>query len=129
MPRIILIDDDFLIRDMLSEFLEEFGYEVITAADGAAGLKLQRQQPADLIITDLIMPGQEGIETIIQLNKEFPSTKIIAISGGGKIGPDSYLKIASLLGATTMEKPLNIYALREVIADIIANNKGKAKKG
>ena len=79
--------------------MEWAGYEVIEAADGREGLLKFRKQGADLVITDLIMPEQEGLETITLMKKERPDLNIIAISGGGRIGPEAYLPAAQELGA------------------------------
>ena len=81
---------------------------MVSCDDGKKGVALFRKNPDYLVITDLIMPDQEGIETIIQLRKEFPTVKIIAMSGGGRIGPDIYLDTAGRLGATkTFVKPFD----------------------
>lgn len=82
MKRILVIDDDRLVRHVLRQMLERRGYEVIDASDGKEGMKLYRQNPTDLVITDILMPEKEGVETIIELKRDFPDVKIIAISGG-----------------------------------------------
>ncbi len=66
--------------------LQKEGYETISASDGQIAMKLCRENPADVVITDIIMPEKEGIETIVELKREFPGIKIIAMSGGGRIG-------------------------------------------
>jgi CheY-like chemotaxis protein len=86
MALILIIDDDNQFRAMLREMLERTGYEFLEASDGKEGLKLYRENP-----TDLIMPEKEGIETIIELRRDFPDVKIIAISGGGQIDAEQYL--------------------------------------
>jgi DNA-binding response OmpR family regulator len=108
-PRTILIvDDDAQIRRFLRVILAREGYTIEEAADGNAALKVFQRQPADLIIMDLIMPGKEGIETIIDLRKMNADVKIIAISGGGQMGSQTYLHFASGLGAAvTMSKPID----------------------
>jgi len=83
MARILIIDDESQIRSMLRLMLERVGYEVDEAPDGLEGIRQYREDPADLIITDLIMPNKDGIGMIIDLKKEFPKVKIIAMSGGG----------------------------------------------
>ena len=83
MARILIIDDEPQIRSMLKLMLEREDYEVVEAPDGVEGIKVYRQNPADLIITDLIMPNKDGIGMIIDLKKEFPDVNIIAMSGGG----------------------------------------------
>ena len=100
MKRILIIDDESQIRSMLRLMLEREGYEVLEAPDGIEGIRLYRQTPADLIITDLIMPHKDGIGMIIELTKEYPDVKIIAMSGGGLNKPDGYLKGAQKLGAS-----------------------------
>ncbi|HEX3884110.1 MAG TPA: response regulator [Stellaceae bacterium] len=103
---ILLIDDDTLIRRSVARVLLQNGHEVFTAEDGIRGLELYHRQKFDLIITDIYMPRQEGIETILTLRRNDPDTKIIAISGGGNTGTSDALEMARLLGANaTLEKP------------------------
>lgn len=120
MTHILIIDDDLQILDMLSQTLEREGYEVITASDGKEGLRLYRENPVDLIITDIIMPGKEGIETIMDLRREFPHVKIIAISGGGQIDAEQYLSMAQKLGAQrTFIKPFARKELLKAIMELL----------
>ena len=108
MACILIIDDEPQIRSMLKLMLERDGYEVVEAPDGIEGIRVYRQNPADLIITDLIMPNKDGIGMIIDLKKEFPDVKIIAMSGGGLNKPDGYLEGAKKLGAArTLTKPID----------------------
>ena len=108
MERILIIDDEQQIRSMLRLMLERDGYEVVEAPDGIEGIEAYRQEPADLIITDLIMPNKDGIGMIIELHKEYPDVKIIAMSGGGLNKPEGYLKGAKKLGAAcTLTKPID----------------------
>jgi len=107
MGRILLIDDNVQILNMLRQILEPEGYEVVDAINGNEGIRLYREKPTDLIITDLIMPEKGGIETIMELRRDFPDVKIIAISGGGRSHPGPYLKIAKEVGAQyTFAKPV-----------------------
>jgi len=122
MARILIIDDEPQIRSMLTLMLERDGYEVVEAPDGVSGIKAYRQNPVDLIITDLIMPNKDGIGMIIDLKKEFPDVKIIAMSGGGLNKPDGYLKGAKKLGAAcTLTKPIDreelLNAVRATLID------------
>jgi YesN/AraC family two-component response regulator len=122
MARILIIDDEPQIRSMLTLMLAREGYEIVEASDGVAGIKIYRQNPADLIITDLIMPNKDGIGMIIDLKKEFPDVKIIAMSGGGLNKPDGYLKGAKKLGAAcTLTKPIDreemLKAVREILKE------------
>ena len=120
MALILIIDDEPQIRSMLKLMLERDGYEVAEASDGIEGIRIYRQNPADLIITDLIMPNKDGIGVILDLKKEFPNVKIIAMSGGGLNKPEGYLKGAKKLGAAcTLTKPIDrgemLRAIKEVL--------------
>ena len=99
MARILVIDDDSAARDTIVQVLEDGGYEVTSAEDGKRGLVSFRREPPDLVITDIIMPEKEGIQTITEMRGERPNAKIIAISGGGRIGNTDFLRIARHLGA------------------------------
>mgnify|MGYP002063671442 CR=1 FL=1 len=79
--------------------LEAAGYGVQEAANGEEALRLQHDAPADLIITDILMPEKEGLETIRDLRRDYPEIKIIAMSGGARMGPEAYLQLAESLGA------------------------------
>ena len=123
MARILIIDDEPQIRSMLTLMLEREGYEVVEASDGVAGIKIYRQNPVDLIITDLIMPNKDGIGMIIDLKKEFPDVKIIAMSGGGLNKPDGYLKGAKKLGAAcTLTKPIDREEMLKAVKDTLRNS-------
>ncbi|GAG15292.1 unnamed protein product, partial [marine sediment metagenome] len=118
--RILVIDDDDQIREMLRQMLEREGYEVVDAPDGKVGMRLFRKQPPELVITDLIMPEKEGIETITELRGEFPEVKIIAMTGGGRIPPEVYLRVAKRLGAMrTFAKPIEREELLEAIRELL----------
>ena len=120
MARILIIDDEPQIRSMLKLMLEREDYEVVEAPDGVEGIKVYRQNPADLIITDLIMPNKDGIGMIIDLKKEFPDVNIIAMSGGGLNKPDGYLKGAKKLGAAcTLTKPIDREEMLKAVKDIL----------
>lgn len=116
--KILIIDDDKDIRNLFRMWLERDGFEVHEAENGLAGMKIQRDLLMDLIVCDLIMPVQEGIETITQIKNEFPNVGIIAISGGGKIGPDSYLSVAEHLGAwRVFTKPVDMRLMIDTIKE------------
>ena len=118
--RILVIDDDQQIRILLRQVMEWAGYEVVEAEDGREGLLKLRKLGADLVITDLIMPEQEGLETITSMKKEYPALKIIAISGGGRIGPEAYLPAAQELGAERVfSKPFDIRELAEAVKELL----------
>lgn len=121
MPHILLIDDDELFRKMLRATLEELGHTVTEARDGKEGLALHKSKPADLVITDLIMPGKDGLETIPELLQLQPGLKIIAMSGGGRISAEDYLPIAKWLGAVrVLPKPFAREAMITAIAELLA---------
>ncbi|MDY6987588.1 MAG: response regulator [Thermodesulfobacteriota bacterium] len=118
--RILVVDDDVQIREMLRQLLERAGYEVAEAPDGRQGIRLYRQEPADLVITDIIMPEKEGLETIRELRRDFPDVKILAISGGGRVLADEYLRLAKQFGAErTLAKPFDQKELLEAVHELV----------
>jgi DNA-binding NtrC family response regulator len=120
MARILIIDDEAMIRDLLIKMLEREGYETMNASDGKEGIRLYRENPADLIITDLIMPEKEGIETIMELRRDYQDVKVIAMSGGGKIDPGTYLQIAKTLGAIeTLAKPFDLKEVLKTVQELL----------
>ena len=120
MAHILIIDDDVKFLKMFRQMLERAGYEVVTAPNGKVGTKLFREDPTELIITDIFMPEKEGIETIIELKREFPTVKIIAISGGGRKGNFKYLEAVEALGATcSFSKPFERQEMLEAIRKLV----------
>lgn len=120
MPNILIIDDDEQILGFLRILFEANSYEVYTASDGEDGLRQFRQNPADLVITDLVMPEKEGLETIQELRRDHPDLKIIAMSGGGQIGSDNYLKVAELYGAQRVfKKPFRIAEVLAAVEELL----------
>ena len=97
--KILVIDDDHLVRFTLSRILNRSGHDVVTAADGARGMIMLRAERPDVVITDMIMPEQEGFQTIVMIRREYPRIKIIAISGGLRQGNHDVLSMAAALGA------------------------------
>lgn len=107
MARILLIDDDALTRNVLRQMLERAGHEVVETCHGREGLRRYRDMPADLVITDILMPEQEGLETIRELRRLAPAVKIIAISGGSPRVMQDFLPLAEKLGAQrVLRKPI-----------------------
>jgi len=120
MARILVIDDEAPVRDILRQILEREGHEVVDAPEGAIGLKLFYENPTDLIITDILMPEKEGIEIILELRKTAPGVKIIAISGGGRTGKLDVLPIAKSFGALrTLAKPFERQELLAVVREVL----------
>jgi DNA-binding response OmpR family regulator len=121
MQRVLIIDDDEQVRALLYEILDRAGFEVIEATNGTEGMKLYRSQPADLVITDLIMPEKEGVETILELRREFPNVRVVAISSGGRNSGRDYLPIAAQLGARrTVAKPFSRQEILDAVRDTLA---------
>lgn len=120
MKRILVIDDEEQVRSMLRMTLEDAGYEVEDAPDGDRGVRIFREKPTDVIITDILMPEKEGIETILELRRDFPGIKIIAISGGGRFrSPNTFLTMAEHFGASrTFSKPLRQRELLSAVREL-----------
>ncbi len=125
MGSILIIDDDVEILEIYREILQREGYDVLAASDGRQGMKLCRDQEVDLVITDIIMPEKEGLETIMELRRDLPDVKIIAMSGGGQIGAEEYLPLAEKLGAQrTLDKPFTPKELLDAIRGILGDRNG-----
>lgn len=126
MARILVIDDDATIRLSLKLALEDADHHVEEAANGLEGIDRFRANPAALVITDIFMPEKEGMELIDEIKRDRPETKIIAISGGGRMNPDDYLTIARRLGADrTLLKPFDIGLLLDTV-DVLLKPDGAA---
>ena len=116
MKRILVVDDEEQIRSMLTQLLEHEGYEVHAAENGEEGMTLIGRYTFDLVITDMIMPVKDGLKFIMELVREYPDLKIMAISGGGAIKAERYLTMASYLGdIATLEKPFKRDVLLEMV--------------
>lgn len=112
---ILVIDDEAPVRQVLRRALEGVGYQVWEAASGIEGVRLVCEQPIDLVITDILMPDMDGLETVGILRRDFPNIRTIAITGGGK-DPD-YCAVAKILGAhETLTKPFELQQLLDVVA-------------
>jgi CheY-like chemotaxis protein len=119
--RILVIDDEEFMQDIIKEMLELEGYVVVTAGNGRKGLELYRKEPCDLVITDIFMPEMEGLETIRELRRHAPKVKVMAISGGGERGMVSFLSHAKRFGALrTLEKPFSREALVTAVRDLLS---------
>ena len=120
MSSVLIIEDDEFVMNMLKQTFERSGYDVSTASNGRIGLQLYQCKPFDVVITDLIMPDMEGIETISNLRKNDPEVRVIAISGGGRNSPEDYLHLAKKLGAArTFPKPVDRNQLLAAVEDLI----------
>ena len=117
--RVLIIDDDPQFRMMLKQMLERAGYEVMLAPEGKVGVRIYREEPPDVVITDIFMPGQEGIETIRDLCRDFPGVKIIAVSGGARGGSLNFLPAAEMFGAVrTLNKPFEQREILEALKEV-----------
>jgi CheY-like chemotaxis protein len=118
--RILVIDDDPAVRLSAKLALEDAGHRVEEAVNGEEGLKRMRANPADLVISDIFMPEKEGLETIDEIRRNHPQTRIIAISGGGRMDPADYLEIAERVGADrSLSKPFDILQLLDVVKTLL----------
>lgn len=116
MKRILVVDDEEQIRSMLSQMLAHAGYEVHTAENGDDGMAMVGRYDFDLIITDMIMPVKDGLKFIMELVRDYPDLKILAISGGGAIKAERYLTMAGYLGdIATLEKPFKRDAMLTLV--------------
>ena len=121
MAQILVIDDDNDFRTILCATLEDAGHEVSEAQDGREGLDCFRSNPVDLVMTDLIMPEPEGVETILKLRQENPEIRIIAMSGGGRSDATEFLNYADKFGATgRLQKPFSRDHLLVTIDKVLA---------
>ncbi len=119
--RVLIIDDDTQVRGMIYKMLNEEGHEILVAANGEEGMQIIKSEPEiDLVITDLIMPEKEGIETIMEIRQDFSHIRILAISGGGRIDAKGYLSMAKQLGADlTLAKPFVKQELIEAVQELL----------
>lgn len=120
MAKILIVDDEPLICDMLAQTLVEEKHEVFLAVDGVEALQRIGEVIPDLMIVDIVMPEMDGLEAISQAVKLAPKMKIIAMSGGPRIGDTDFLAVADKLGASaTFQKPLDNDSLLEKISQIL----------
>ena len=120
MARVLVIDDEEQVRTLIREVLEGAGHEVMEARNGREAMKLYEANPTDVVITDLVMPEQDGLETIRELRRRFPAVKIIAVSGAQQKLNLDLLYVAEKLGALrTMEKPFDIRKLVALVEELL----------
>jgi len=118
--RILVIEDDEAVRRFLRQALENAGYQVIVGRDGHEGLSLYRESPTDLIITDIVMPGMDGLAVIMELQTEFPESRLIAISGGNDMVTNEMLNMAEKFGAfRTLQKPFSVSVLLDAVREAL----------
>ena len=119
--RILVVDDDAPLRSGIAKTLTRAGYVVVQAANGQEAIESYRAAPADLVLTDIYMPGTDGVEAMIRLRAEFPDLLVVAMSGGGHMAKEGVLDLAARLGARgTLEKPVGRKALLGMIAKVLS---------
>ena len=119
MAHILLVEDDAEVRRALRLNLEGFGHTVVEAGDGREAMEVLRSVSADVVVTDLVMPEREGLETILELRRHRPGLPIVAMSGGGRIAPGVNLSVALRLGAKrVLVKPFPVAELIRAVADL-----------
>src|SRR4051812_31265715 len=124
MAQILVIEDDDSIRQLISLVLTDAGHTIVEAVNGREGLVAAESMAPNLVITDLVMPEKEGIETIIELRRKYPDLRIIAMSGGNRAS--NYLDLASKLGAMrTLAKPFKLDALLQAVSDVVAQSENR----
>ena len=119
MARIMLVDDDDEFRSAIGTLLRKAGYDVDEAVDGEDAVRLYHETPADLVITDIMMPRKDGLETIMELWRDFPDVRVIAISGGtADVPPELCLQYAEVFGAIkTFRKPVRAEELLAAVRE------------
>jgi DNA-binding response OmpR family regulator len=117
---VLVVDDDVMVLQAVVILLEDRGFNVLAAVDGVQGLREYRTHRPDVILTDIIMPQKEGISLIRDLRREFPEAKIVAMSGGGRMGNSDYITIAKTLGADAgLNKPFDEDELIATICELL----------
>jgi CheY-like chemotaxis protein len=119
--KILVIDDDHDVRKTISDNMRDCGYTVWEAEDGERGLiVIEQGNYPDLVVTDIIMPRKEGLETIMEIRAKYPNIKLLAISGGGRTRLDNFLAIAKKMGANaSLAKPVDMRELEKTIKELI----------
>lgn len=123
MAKILAVDDDEAILATIIDILVADGHAVTPAGNGLQASNLFRKERFDLIVADIVMPEKEGIETILELKREFPKIPVIAISGSSRF-PEKYLEVARNLGADeTLSKPFDVEQLRAAISAVTRHSR------
>ncbi len=121
MSKILVIEDDKKLRELMCETLTEHEYEVRSARNGAMGLQLLEEASVDLVISDIFMPEKDGLEVIREIRTVSPDMKIIAVSGGGRLGKETYLMAAKRMGANhVLGKPFNLQEFIDLVREALS---------
>jgi DNA-binding response OmpR family regulator len=114
--RVLVIDDDSDLRELIQALLQNEGFDVLSAADGREAFELQKTRPADVVVTDIFMPDKDGIETIFEMRRKFPRTRVIVMSGGGSTLRTDFGSLALELGAVKfLKKPFQPQELIDAV--------------
>ncbi len=118
MPSVLVVDDQDQVRQLIRETLEQAGYEVDEARDGKEGIERYRATSPDLVIMDILMPHEDGLEAILTIRREFPNMRVIAMTGASDtIGVLNFLDVAKMFGARrTLQKPFELKVLLDAVA-------------
>lgn len=128
--RVLVIDDEDSVRAMVEAALSHAGYRVLCATNGTEGLKVLDSQQVDLVITDILMPEKEGVETIVEIRQKMPGLQIIAMSGGGRVHNMEPLRIAGGIGADALlPKPFDLTKLLGVVESVLLDGPNRAAPG
>src|SRR5467141_4027920 len=120
MARILVIDDQEPIRRVVRRALEQDGHEVFDASDGELGMEILESQSFEIVITDIFMPGQDGIVTLREIRKRFPSLKVIVMSGGDSTGTLDLRQDAEFLGAVrSLQKPFTAREIADLVRSVL----------
>jgi CheY-like chemotaxis protein len=121
MAVILVVDDEADSRRMLAVLMAREGHTVIEAADGVEASRLYRAYRPDVVLLDLFMPNQDGFQTIRELRRDFPKSRIVVVSAGWSVGKEDAMRRARLLGADlTIRKPIDLDVMRHAVAEILA---------
>lgn len=119
MARILIVDDETNVRQALKQALKDGRHDLFEAADGEKAMKILADGDMDIVLIDIIMPIQEGLETIQEIRLTSPQVKIIAMSGGGRARNTQFLEMAEKLGAhATLKKPFSMIDLKNAVANV-----------
>ena len=120
---ILIVDDDAGVRTILTTIFTTAGFNVVVASNGVDAIKAMETSPCDVVITDIIMPDKEGVETIIELRRRWPDIRVIAISGGGRVDAGEFLELARRFGAhDTLRKPFKRADLLNAVASALTRD-------
>jgi CheY-like chemotaxis protein len=114
--RVLVVDDNRDMRESTRHLLRLMGYDAEVAMDGQQAMEIHRARPAQVLLTDIFMPGKDGMETIEAFRRQWPEVKIVAMSGGGSVATRDYLSMAPDIGAdATLRKPFSLENLQQVL--------------